>query len=246
MATEQGVTITWLGHAATRIDTGDGRVILLDPWLQTNPKVPDDQKNQPRVDLMLISHAHADHMADAVPVAKAAQPDVIVIKEIADYLEAQGVVKTNGMNKGGTVHWNGVDITRVDAVHSSGFMENDIPIQLGSPAGYVLRFSDGFTLYFAGDTDVFESMRTIGELYKPDLAMLPIGDHFTMGPRQAAHAIRLLGVKRVIPIHYGTFPLLTGTPEALEQEASDVAGLEVIALQPGESMRSGKVLSTIH
>jgi len=121
-------------------------------------------------------------------------------------------------------------------------MDNDLPLQIGKSAGYVLRFDDGFTLYFAGDTDLFERMATIGRFYKPDVAMLPIGDHFTMGPRQAAEAIRMLRVKRVIPIHWGTFPLLGGTPQALKQAAQDVTGLKVVALEPGESVSQGDLL----
>lgn len=241
MTSERGITITWLGHSATRIETPDGRIILIDPWLETNPKVPDDQKNQARVDLMLITHAHNDHMADAIPVADKTHPDVVAIFDLAEYLKSRGVEKTNGINKGGTFNWNGTAITMVDAIHSSGFMENDTLVQAGTAAGYILRFQNGFTVYFAGDTDLFESMRTIGRFYRPDVAMLPIGDFFTMGPRQAAEAIRMLGVKKVIPIHHGTFPMLTGTPQALEQEAGDVAGLRVIALEPGQSVSQSEL-----
>ncbi|MGI8825473.1 MAG: metal-dependent hydrolase [Chloroflexota bacterium] len=236
MATNQGITITWLGHATTKIEISDGKTILIDPWLETNPSVPDEHKQQDRVDLMLITHAHDDHMGDAISVAQKTKPDVIAIFDLTQYLDHKGVEKTNGINKGGTVDWNGISITMTDAVHSAGLMDGDMPVQGGTAAGFVLRFPDGFTLYFSGDTDLFESMRTIGRFYKPDLAMLPIGDHFTMGPKQAAEAIRMLGVKRVIPIHYATFPLLTGTPEALEREAADISGLRVIALKPGQSI----------
>lgn len=236
MTSQQGIAITWLGHATTRIETSDGKRILLDPWLETNPKTPDAEKRQDRVDLMLITHAHVDHMADAVSVAQHANPDVICINELAEYLQGKGVGKTTGFNKGGTVDWNGIAITMVDAVHSSGLMENDLPLQIGTAAGYILRFADGFTVYFAGDTDLFESMSVIGRFYKPDVALLPIGDHFTMGPRQAAEAVRMLGVKRVIPIHYGTFPMLTGTPDALRREASDVPDLKIVTLEPGQSV----------
>jgi len=237
MTSEQGITITWLGHAATRIQMPDGKIILLDPWLTTNPVVPESEKHQDRVDLMLISHAHFDHMADAIPVAHQTHPDVTVIIELAEYLKSKGVDKTNGVNKGGTTEWNGVEITMVDAIHSSGFMENNHPVQIGTAAGYVLRFPDGFTVYFSGDTDLFEGFSLIGRFYKPDVAILPIGDHFTMGPRQATEAIRMLNVKRVIPIHYGTFPQLTGTPEALQSETHDVQGLKIFALKPGDSLR---------
>jgi L-ascorbate metabolism protein UlaG (beta-lactamase superfamily) len=180
-------------------------------------------------------------MGDAVTVAKQTSPDVIANFELCHYLTAQGVEKCDGMNTGGTVRWDGIDITMVEAIHSSGITDGDQILYGGTAAGYVLRFDNGFTLYHAGDTDVFESMRLIAN-HKPDVAMLPIGGHFTMGPRGAAEAIRLLGVKRVIPIHYATFPALAGTPEQLKQEASDITDLQVIALKPGESVSQGQIV----
>ena len=241
MTGDGGITITWLGHATTRVQTPDGKSILIDPWVQGNPAVPEQDKSIDQLDLMLITHAHQDHMGDAIPIAKQTNPDVVSIFDFSQYLSKKGVEKVNGMNKGGTVEWNGIRITMVDAVHSAGFMENDTLMSGGSAAGYIIRFGDGFTVYHAGDTDIFESMRLIGRLYQPDLALLPIGDHFTMGPWQAAEAIRMLGVKNVIPIHYGTFPILTGTPDRLEQEADDVANLRVIALKPGESVEQSQI-----
>ncbi len=238
---DSGVKITWLGHAATKIETPEGKIILIDPWLQENPSVPEDQKQINQVDLMLITHGHFDHLGDAVQVAKQTNPDVIAIFEIAHFLESEGVQKCHGINKGGTIHWNGVDITMVDAIHSSGITVGNQIIYGGTAAGFVLRFDNGFTLYHAGDTEVFESMKLIGN-YKPDVAMLPIGGHFTMGPRAAAEAIRLLAVSNVIPIHYGTFPALTGTPEQLREQASDISNLKVIALKPGESVDQSQIV----
>lgn len=239
--TETEVTITWLGHAATRIQTPDGKTILIDPWLQDNPSVPANLKRIENLDLMLITHGHFDHMGDAVTVAKQTEPDVIAIFEICHYLTSQGVQKCNGMNKGGTVRWQDIDITMVDAIHSSGITVGEQILYGGTPAGFVLRFNNGFTVYHAGDTEVFESMKLIAR-YKPDIALLPIGGHFTMGPSGAAEAIRLLGVHNVIPIHYGTFPALTGTPEQLKEQASDVADLRVIALKPGESIAQSEIV----
>jgi L-ascorbate metabolism protein UlaG (beta-lactamase superfamily) len=190
---------------------------------------------------MLITHAHFDHMGDAVAIAQKTQPAIIAIYDFCTYLEAKGLQNCNGMNKGGTVQWDGIRVTMVDAIHSSGFEENGTFISGGDPAGFVIRFENGFTVYHSGDTDIFESMKLIGRLYEPDVALLPIGDHFTMGPRQAAEAIRLLGVNRVIPIHFGTFPLLTGTPEQLEKEASDVVGLKIITLKPGQSVTQREI-----
>lgn len=242
MESNRGAKITWLGHGAVKIETVSGKTLAIDPWLQGNPATPDDQKSIDNLDLMLITHAHGDHMGDAVSIAREAKPDVIAIFDFCEYLEGKGIENCNGMNKGGTVEWNGIRITMVDAIHSSGFFEDGAFIGGGSPAGYVIRLENDFTLYHSGDTDVFESMKLIGRLYHPDVALLPIGDHFTMGPRQAAEAIRMLGVRRVIPIHWGTFPLLTGTPEQLQIEAGDITGLRVIALKPGETVFQSQIL----
>lgn len=241
MASDGSVAITWLGHAATLIEF-DGKTVLIDPWLQENPAVPEDRKQVDHLDLMLITHGHFDHMSDAVPVAQKTEPDIICIHEIAQYLMSKGIEKVTGMNKGGTVTWNGLQITMVDAVHSSGITDGDGIVDGGTAAGFVLRFPNHFTVYHAGDTDVFESMRLIGQRYNPDVVMLPIGGHFTMDPTGAAEALRLLGARRVIPIHYATFPLLSGTPEALREAASDIQSLEVIALKPGETVNQTDII----
>jgi L-ascorbate metabolism protein UlaG (beta-lactamase superfamily) len=242
MQSDGGIRITWLGHATTLLETSKGKSILIDPWLEGNPAVPEGRKTMDRLDLMLITHAHTDHMGDAVSVARRTNADVVAIFELCEYLGTKGIQNCTGMNKGGTVEWEGIHITMVDAVHSSGFMEFDRLVYGGTAAGYVIRFENDFTIYNAGDTDVFESMKLIGQMHEPDLALLPIGDHFTMGPSGAAEAIRILGVKRVIPIHYGTFPLLSGTPAELEKEASDVRDLRIIALKPGESVSQTDIL----
>jgi L-ascorbate metabolism protein UlaG (beta-lactamase superfamily) len=235
MTSDSGVKITWLGHAATKIEF-DGQVVVVDPWLQGNPAVPDDQRHIDKIDLMLITHGHFDHFSEAVELAKQTTPDVICIFEIAQYMQGKGVQNVTDMNKGGTVTWNGVRVTMVDAVHSSGIVDGDHIVDGGSPAGFILRFPNDFTVYHAGDTDVFESMSLIGRRYQPDIALLPIGGHYTMDPTAAADAIRLLGITRVIPIHYGTFPILAGTPDQLRQAAGDVGRLNVIALNPGQSI----------
>lgn len=235
MSADGGVTITWLGHATTLIETTEGKRILIDPWVTQNPAMPADRKQFDRLDLMLITHGHFDHMGDAVDVAKATEPDIIANFEIAAYLQGKGIGKTNGMAHGGTVNWNGIGVTLVEAVHGSGINEGDQIIYGGTAGGFVIRFANDFTVYHAGDTDVFESMKLIRELHHPDVAMLPIGGHFTMDPTRAALALRMLGVASVIPIHYGTFPVLTGTPEQLEEATRDISGLKVVALKPGQS-----------
>jgi L-ascorbate metabolism protein UlaG (beta-lactamase superfamily) len=234
------IRVTWLGHGTFAFGLPDGRTVLLDPWVQGNPACPEDVKKHLAPDLMLATHGHFDHIGDAVELARRSKPDVVGIFELCHWLESKGVEKTKAMNKGGTVDLGGgLRATMVHADHSCGILDDGKIVYGGEAAGYVLDFGGAFRLYCAGDTNVFGDMKLIGELYRPDAAILPIGDLFTMGPREAAHAIRLLGVTRVIPAHWGTFDALTGTPEALREAARDVVGLEVVALKPGESTRLG-------
>ncbi len=231
-----GNRITWLGHATLQITAATGRVILIDPWIEGNPSFPAAMKILPRVDLILVTHGHSDHSGDAISLARAHNAPVVAIYELAKWFGSKGVANILPMGKGGTQHIGDIDVTMVHAIHSSSVEEDGKRIYAGEPAGLVVRLPGGFTLYHAGDTAVFGDMKIIGELYKPDLVCLPIGDHFTMGPREAAYAIRLLGVHHVLPMHYGTFPALTGTPEALRELIQDIAGLEIHALKPGESI----------
>ncbi|MGA8075693.1 MAG: metal-dependent hydrolase [Candidatus Acidiferrales bacterium] len=230
----RGNRLTWLGHATFQVTTPSGKVVLFDPWLTTNPACPDSLKKLSALDIMLISHGHSDHMADAVALGKQFNPDIIAIHEIGIWLGSKGVGKVHGMNKGGTQTVGEIEVTMVHAFHSSGIQDDGKMIYAGDPAGYVVKFPGGLTVYHAGDTAVFGDMKIIGELYAPELALLPIGDLYTMGPREAALAIRLLNVKHVVPMHYGTFPALTGTPERLRELTQDIAGLEIHALKPGE------------
>ena len=192
--------ITWLGHSTFLIDTPGSKRILIDPFLKGNPKCPEDRKTIDRCDLILITHAHTDHCADAIPVAQATGARVITMVEHAVSLMSRGLQNVTEMNKGGTVKAWDIAVTMVHALHSSAVESGEFDTKYaGEPAGFVVRLEDGFTFYHAGDTCVFGDMALIGELYRPELAMLPIGDHYTMGPYQAAKATQLLGVKRVIP-----------------------------------------------
>jgi L-ascorbate metabolism protein UlaG (beta-lactamase superfamily) len=224
------VSVTWLGHASFRVDSPDGKRIYVDPWLG-NPKCPDSEKEPERIDVIALTHGHDDHVGDTVELTKKFKPEVVAVVELKGWLGDQGaeVGETPGANKGGTVEVDGVKVTLVNAFHSSSSQDGDY---LGEAAGLVLRFENGTTIYFAGDTCVFGDMQLIGRIYSPDVAVLPIGGHFTMDPREAAVALELLGTKRCIPCHYGTFPLLAGTPDELRQQAP---GVEVIALEPGET-----------
>jgi L-ascorbate metabolism protein UlaG (beta-lactamase superfamily) len=214
---------TWLGHGTFLLQAPSGPTILIDPWIETNPACPPAWKkggwrqHVDRIDLILVTHGHSDHVADALPMAKATGAPVVSVFEICRWLAAKGATSVSGMNKGGTQAIAGVQVSHVHAEHSSSCEEDGHIVALGEPGGFVIRFADGGTVYFAGDTALFGDMALIRELHQPSLGFLPIGDHFTMGPRAAAKACELLGVTRVVPMHYGTFPLLTGTPDDLRR-----------------------------
>jgi L-ascorbate metabolism protein UlaG (beta-lactamase superfamily) len=235
MGLDNGVRLTWVGHATWILETPGGKRVLIDPWVTGNPVVPEHLKDPGPADVILLTHGHSDHIGDVAELAARHSPQaVLCIVELASYLDGLGVQNVVAFNKGGTVEASGIRFTMVAASHSSSIEDgNGGIIYLGEANGYVVTVENGFRIYVAGDTCVFGDMALIGRLYAPDLAILPIGDHFTMGPFEAAEAIRLLGVKRVVPTHYGTFGLLTGTPDALRQAAADVSGLEVLDVQPG-------------
>ncbi|MDX1383798.1 MAG: metal-dependent hydrolase [Thermoanaerobaculia bacterium] len=228
----------YLGHSTVQCTLPSGDVVLIDPWVAQNPACPESHKELGRVDAMLITHGHFDHIGDAVELAKKHGPKMVVAcYEVAAWLESQGVENTVGMNLGGTVDVLGTRVSMVRADHTSGIVAGDGKILYGGvSAGYVVRLEGSTTFYHAGDTALFSDMELIAELYRPELAFLPIGDLFTMDPEQAALACRLLGVSKVIPVHYGTFPVLTGTPDQLEAALQDRGiNTEVIALAPGEA-----------
>ncbi len=232
---DNGISLTWLGHATFKMEY-EGKVVLVDPWVANNPSCPEQLKTFERIDIMLITHGHFDHIADAPPLAKAHKPQVVGIFETCEWLGKKGVENLHGMNKGGTLPMDGFQITMVHADHSCGIMEDDGSIVYGGEAvGFVITFPNGYKIYHAGDTNVFSDMALIAELYSPDLALLPVGDRFTMGPREAKKAVEFLNTPNVVPMHFGTFPLLTGTPQAFRELVGGM-NVNIIELQPGETL----------
>jgi L-ascorbate metabolism protein UlaG (beta-lactamase superfamily) len=228
-----GIKLTWLGHATFRIETPAGKTILIDPWIMGNPMCPEKEKSVKKVDVMLCTHGHGDHIGDAVEIAKKHSPKVVGIPELCGWLEKKGVKLTAPMNKGGTQTVDDIKVTMVHADHSCGIQDGDELVYGGEACGYVVEFANGVKIYHAGDTNVFGDMKIIRELYAPEIAMIPIGDHYTMGPREAAYACGLLKPKTVIPMHFGTFPVLTGRPSQLHKLVPEV---EVREMKPGETI----------
>jgi L-ascorbate metabolism protein UlaG (beta-lactamase superfamily) len=233
----RGFALTWLGHGTFKLVTKSGKTVLLDPWVEGNPACPQDQKTFDGLDVITISHGHGDHMGDAVTLGKKFKPAVICMPEIGSFLKKKGVTNIMGMNKGGTVEAAGIRFTMVHALHSSGIEDGGEMIYGGEAAGFVVTLEDGTRIYHAGDTGVFSEMALIGELYAPDISLLPIGDHYTMSPKEAALAARMLKSKWIVPEHFGTFPVLTGTPDQLKDEMKKLGVTsEVVALEPGEAL----------
>jgi L-ascorbate metabolism protein UlaG (beta-lactamase superfamily) len=228
-----GIKLTWLGHATFRIETPGGKTILVDPWVMGNPMCPEKEKEVKKVDIMLCTHGHGDHIGDAVEIAKKHNPEVVGIPELCGWLAKKGVKRTAEMNKGGTQTVGDIKVTMVHADHSCGIQDGDELVYGGEACGYVVEFANGVKIYHAGDTNVFGDMQIIRELYAPDIAMIPIGDHYTMGPREAAYACKLLKPKTIIPMHFGTFPALTGKPSQLQKLVPEV---EVREMKPGETI----------
>ena len=235
-----GTRITYLGHATFRLVTPGGEQIIIDPFLADNRLTPEELKEVGALDTILITHGHFDHFSDAIPLAQETGATAVANFEIFSYMQNKGVENGQPIQKGGTVQVGGIQVTATNAFHSSSIAEEDGTIvYAGEPLGYIIEFESGFKLYHAGDTAVFGDMQLIGEIYRPDLALLPIGNTVVMSPLEAAHAVRLLNVDHVVPIHYGTFPFLPGTPEEFQEHLSKLApGAVVHVMEPGDDLAS--------
>ena len=234
MAINDQVKFTWIGHGTWKVRSAQGKEVLIDPWVMNNPVAPDHLKKVDRCDLMLVTHGHFDHIHDALEIAKQTGCTVHAIFETATWLGSKGVEKVDGGNRGGTHDFDGIKVTLVHAEHSCGITDGDQIVYGGEACGLVIEFENGFTIYFAGDTDVFGDMKLIAELHKLDAVFLPIGDYYTMSPKRAAKAVELLGAKTVVPMHFGTFPPLVGRPSQLQELVG--SGVNVLDIKPGDEV----------
>lgn len=238
--------LTWLGHATVYMQTQQGTRILIDAWVDHNPACPPEWHQLVRqrgVDLICVTHGHSDHSADLAALQRDTGAKVLCQYDVSDWMAWQDVLPEHlvAFNKGGTVQLGDVRVTMVPAQHSSAWPTAAGDRQMGNEVGYVFRVQDDITVYAAGDTTVMADMAIWAELYAPDVAILPIGDRFTMGPYEAAYATQLLNVSAVLPIHHSTFPLLTGTPEHLKVELQrrGLSKVEVWDVQPGTTIERG-------
>ena len=233
--------ITWYGHACVEVVSPGGKTIIFDPWF-TNPLSPKSPDAVDRCDLLLVTHGHSDHLGNALQIGSRTRPAWPAIHELSLWLARNyaGKDEVIGMNKGGTVEAAGLQVSMTTAEHSAGDWNagGETTLYLGEPAGFVVTLEDGTRVYHAGDTALFGDMRLIAELWHPDIALLPIGGHYTMDCEAAAIAADFLGAGHVVPIHYGTFPILAGTPERLRAALSGRgrADIQVHAPAPGETI----------
>jgi L-ascorbate metabolism protein UlaG (beta-lactamase superfamily) len=233
----KGNTVTYLGHSTFSITTKSGEVALIDPWVMTNPMCPAALKKVENLDVIFLTHGHSDHFGDLVALAKKHKPKIVTIFEAGMWLNSKGFEEeTRPMGKGGTQTVGEFKVSMTHAIHSNSIEDGDTLVNAGEAAGLVITLPGGFSLYHAGDTCLFSDMKLIGEIYEPHVVFLPIGDHYTMGPREAAKAVKFLGAKHVVPIHYGTFPVLTGTPDMLKEHTKGIEGLEIHVLKPGDKL----------
>lgn len=235
MSLLKGTSVTWLGHATVLIQTPRGTNLLIDPFIAQNPKYPKNYVLPEKIHYVLLTHGHGDHISDTVPVASKHESTVVAIYELVAYIGSKGIKNTIGFNLGGTVQLDDVAVTMVEATHSAAAQDEQGTHYVGVATGFVLSIDKGPVIYNTGDTNVFGDMKLIAELYHPEVAILPIGGHYTMSPKEAALAARLIEPKMILPVHFGTFPPLTGTPKELANLIG--ASIEVKDWTPGETVK---------
>ncbi|WP_069133259.1 metal-dependent hydrolase [Rhodohalobacter halophilus] len=222
----------WLGHSAFRLESPSGKVIYIDPFLSGNPTTPDDQKNPDDVDYILLTHGHEDHVGDTLDIAKKTGCKVVAQVELSHLLKKHGLEEDQRVefNKGGTIHFDDFSVTLVDANHSSSFKGE----YAGEAGGLIISFEDDICFYHLGDTNVFGDLELYGDMYQPHVVAVPIGDYYTMGPQEAAICVDMLQPKIAVPIHYGTFPVLTGDPEEFKEFVAEYSEADVQMPKPGD------------
>jgi len=217
--------IKWLGHSAFEIQLMN-KFVLIDPWLDGNPKAPVRASDIKRADVVCVTHDHSDHLGDALDICKRTGATFVGVHELSVYAEEKGVKDTVGINIGGSIDVKGISISMVRALHSS---------IRGTPVGFVIK-GEGKTIYHAGDTGLFGDMRLIGEIHRPDIALIPIGGYYTMGDREAAEAVKLVKPSVVIPMHYQTFPVLASSAKGFTKIVREMLPeVNVVVLEPGEA-----------
>lgn len=224
--------LIWLGHSAFQLTTPNGKVIYIDPFLSGNPKTPEEFKQVSRADYILLTHGHEDHVGDTLDIARETGCKVVGIVELIALLKKAGLAEEQAVefNKGGTVNFEGFSVTLVSANHSSSYGL----AYAGEAGGLIVRVEDDFTFYHMGDTNIFADLEFYGQMYKPDLVAVPIGDHYTMGDFEGALCCELIGAPYAVPIHYGTFPVLSGSPEVFQAHAAESSDTQVLIPAPGE------------
>lgn len=232
---KNGLKIQWLGHSAFRIISPKGKILYIDPWLD-NPNAPPGAKPVDKADIIVLTHGHYDHFGNTLEIASTTNAKVVANFEISRYLISKAIPESNviGMNKSGSIEIDGIRLTMVHAEHSSGITDGDRVVDGGDASGFIIRFEDGYTIYHTGDTGLFSDMRIIARLYKPQVVMMCIGGFYTMSPVEAAEAVKFMKPRIVIPMHYGTYPILSGTPEALKKLIPKSIKTKIVGLKPGE------------